>query len=50
MRRRNDQAQIDAENLTAARVILADPGRYGGLMHEWAARVLALLEKRSEAA
>lgn len=33
-------AQLAAANVTAARIILADPARYGGIMQEWAQMVL----------
>ena len=32
--------EYTAANLTAARIIAADPRRYAGLMHEWALLVL----------
>ena len=42
--------KYDPANLEAARVIAADPGRYPGLMNQWAARLLMRLAGRTEAA
>lgn len=41
---RRRQAEFDQQNLEAARVVLADPGRYPGLLQEWAKAVFARLE------
>ena len=39
-----DPAQYDADNRLAAKVIAADPAKYGGLMQTWAALVIAKAE------